>query len=393
MSSAWIIITALGAAGYLFLVFRITRGLFRLKLSPQNNEPAEFGIDNSPFPDVSIIIAARNEEDEIGATLESLQNQDYPADKVEIIVVNDRSTDSTADIVTRFGQNNPHIRLVNIETVTPGISPKKQALEQGIRAARHKIIVTTDADCRHSRQWLKSLAGSFRSDIGMVAGQARFNIGTSPPLWQRMQALDFQSQGIAAAGLISDGMPFNCTGASLAFRLDMFDEVGGYKGVENLISGDDELLLAKAAVSRWKIKAARGQDIIVITRPPADLNELWQQRSRWGSKGLHYKPSRKLVLSLVFLFFLGLSFGPVIAVFTGLWQAWACAALFKLALDATAITCGARVFEEKFNWVDFFMLEIIHAPALVLFTLSGHFAGFEWKGQRFRNISTKNHAE
>ncbi len=376
MNLIWVVVISAGGAAYAVLLAASLCGLLRLKRTdPPRLEDA---------PSVSVVVAARNEEHHIGATVTDLLAQDYPPEKLEIIVVDDNSEDRTTAIVEEIASRDPRVRLIRQENIRPEQSPKKQALERGIRAAGGEVVLTTDADCRCTANWLSSLVSRLAPGVGMVTGQARFDIGTDPPLWQRLQALDFQAQGILAAGLVAAGMPFTCTGASLAFRVALFDEVGGWKGVRRIISGDDELLLAKASRSRWRVVAATGRDPVVLTRPPGSLRELWHQRTRWGSKGFHYRPSRRFILSGIFLFYLGLLSGPAVCLFTGNWGIWLGCTAAKIALDLSVLAIGSGLFAERFRWVDLLLAESLHPPAIVLFALFGNFGGFDWKGRHFR---------
>lgn len=377
MISAYITGLLVGGIVYLYFVGRIIRGLVKLR--------SEHAAENRALLKVSVVIAARNEENVICKTLTQVLDQDYPNDLYEVIVIDDRSEDSTARIVETFAETNSRVRLIRQTTILADLSPKKQALECGIQATTGDIIITTDADCAPGRGWIRALVSRFGSDTGMVLGQAIFNIGTSPPLWQRLQALDFRSQGFAAAGLAADGIPFSCTGASLAFRKQTFDDIQGYDGVNKLISGDDELLLAKVSCSRWKIIAAGGSEVVVPTRSPASLRELWHQRIRWGSKGLYIETSRKLILSGIFLFFLALSIGPLVCTIYASWWVWSGMMAMKWILDFVSVSIGKSVFNENVNMLDFIILELIHAPAMVIFATAGHILSFEWRGQRFHS--------
>ena len=378
MSDLWYTAVIIGAACYAYLLVRIIRGLRRLRrIAPKLS---------SDQPTVSVVIAARNEEKEIRRTIEAVTSQDYPSHLTEIIVVNDRSTDRTAAIVTELCKLHPHLHLLNQTEIDQSLSPKKQAMGRGIRSAKGDIIVTTDADCQPSTGWLTSMVQHFTAEVGMVAGRARFYIEPDAPYWQILQALDFHSQGYAATGLIADDLPFSCSGASLAFRRQLFDEIKGYDGVDKLISGDDELLLAKAAHTDWKIVNAATSAAVVPTRPPATLRELWMQRIRWGSKGLYYNNTRKLVLAGIFLFLLCLTSGPAIMISNSdIRTLWIAFALLKVSLDLAATWLGTRIYGETFNIIDFCVLEILHAPAMVVFAIAGHFMSFEWKGQSFRS--------
>jgi len=375
----WEILLFLGGLTYLYFIGRILRGLNRLRRQPHRSLP------DDELPSVSVVIAARDEESFIRRTIQAVQAQDYPPDRLEIIVVDDRSTDGTAAVVETLARADPRIRLLRQTSVPAGSSPKKGALETAVRAAAGDVIAATDADCRPPRGWARKLVSGLSGGAKMAIGQARFDIGAQPPLWQRMQALDFQSIGLCAAGLAADGFAFTGNGASLAFRRDFFQKAGGYAGVRQFISGDDELLLAKAATILGGVVAVTGEDAVVPTRAAESLRELWHQRARWGSKGLHYAWSRKLTLMGIFLFLLALATGPLLILMGAPWSWWLSAASLKVALDLTVFLCGVQLFGEVFTGWVFAVTEIIHAPAMVLFALAGHFSRFEWKGQRFRS--------
>jgi len=376
----WNIILTAGGLFYLLLLGMIIYGLIRLGFQRISSR-----ISGNEFPSVSIIISARDEENNLHATLSGLLRQDYPVDRLEIIVVDDRSSDGTGKIISDFARLYSRVRMIHQDAVKPGVSPKKQAIEKGIDAANGEIIITTDADCSHDPNWVSEMIAGMKPDTGMFVGQARFILQDAPPLWQKLQALDFQTLGYASAGLVSAGMPFTCSGANLAYRKQLFREIGGWEGFEKLISGDDELLLAKASSSRWKVAAAKSPATIVGTEPVSSLSELWNQRIRWGSKGLYYRPSRKIILAGVFLFLLSLSIAPLVGILSGAWMFFLAWATIRLALDITAVMLGRSIFRERFNFLTFIMLEIIYPPLTVIFAIAGHFSTFRWKGQTFHS--------
>ncbi|MCF7809375.1 glycosyltransferase [bacterium] len=379
MLLVWKIILSIGGFFYLLLLNRIVIGLMRLKMTPQQESEAT--------PRVSIIIAARNEAENISDTLNSLLKQNYPHDLMEITIVDDRSEDDTSEIVRKFSEQDKRIKLIKQSEITQGISPKKQALEKGIAASTGEIILTTDADCKHDPGWIRALVTTMTPEVGMVVGQARFvaNNKNRIPFWQKLQFLDFQSLGYASAGLVAAGMPFHCTGASLAYRKQLFDEINGWDGYEKIISGDDELLLAKAANTDWKIAVAALPEAIVETKPVTTLKELWHQRIRWGSKGLYYRTSRKVILAGVFLFLLLLVISPIIAYLASDWRYFLIWVAMRLLVDWQALSLGSSLFCEKYSLSEFFILEFIYPLVTVMFVIGGHFSSFEWKGQQFQS--------
>jgi len=223
--------------------------------------------------------------------------------------------------------------------------------------------------------------------VGMVIGQARFELPPRAPLWQRLQALDFASLGIASAGLAAAGAPFSCSGASLAFTRHAFDQVSGWDGTGRLVSGDDEFLLSKIHRQGLKVAAAVGPDAVVLTRPVASLRELWHQRLRWASKGIYYRPFQRLMLAGVFLFCLALTVGPLALAFGARWWVWIGGGVFKAIMDWWALTVGAPLFGDRIRPAEFVLAEILHPASIVLFAVAGHCVSFVWKGQRFRSIT------
>ena len=98
------------------------------------------------LPNVSVVIAARNEEDHISNLINDLIAQEYPLDKLEVIIVNDRSTDMTLSILNEASDNYAFIKIISIDEPSKEMTPKKNALSKGIESAVGEIIVLTDAD-------------------------------------------------------------------------------------------------------------------------------------------------------------------------------------------------------------------------------------------------------
>ena len=151
---------------YLFFLQRIHRGLKNLRLIASETIPHEF---------VSIIIPFRNEKENILENLKSIESQLYPEEKFEVIYVNDSSEDNSLDLLkSNIKQNN--LRVLSVPNDFSINAHKKRAVRFGIENAKGMIIVTTDADCIHDEEWLKSLVLSFDSVTGFVSGPVEFEI-------------------------------------------------------------------------------------------------------------------------------------------------------------------------------------------------------------------------
>ena len=149
---------------YLFFLQRIFRGLNNLKLNLNEKLPYEF---------ISIIIPFRNEEANILASLKSIESQFYPEEKYEVIYVDDFSEDNSLELLKNNIKKN-NIRVLSVPNDFSTNAHKKRAVRYGIENAKGNIIVTTDADCVHDEEWLKSLLQSFDSVTGFVSGPVEF---------------------------------------------------------------------------------------------------------------------------------------------------------------------------------------------------------------------------
>ena len=382
MSILWLIALLAGGVTYTRFVLRALRGIHRLGRI-EANSPVSRG-------STSVIIAARNEEDWIGGTIESLlvQQLDFSRNPLEIIIVDDRSGDRTSEIVESYARKFSNIKLVKQKTVPPDVSPKKAALALGISQSQGEVILLTDADCLHDPGWVKVMCQTLAEKDAMAIGQARFIVPHNAPLWQRLQALDFAAQGVLSAGLVAAGTPYNCSGASLAFTREAFNRVGGWVGFDQFISGDDELLMRRFIAHNIPVIASTGLASVVMTRPPVSLTELWHQRTRWGSKTLHYPADQKAVLSGIFVFYLALSLTPLFALSWPLFIAAIAAFNCKVALDRSLIIASQSLYGDKFRFGEFFLTELLHPPVIVVLAILGAFGSFDWKGTTYKTKGT-----
>lgn len=330
---------------------------------------------------ISVIIPARNEEENIGELLKALQEQTYPKHLLEIIVVDDHSTDKTAEIITQF----PGIKLLQLKDDTIN-SYKKKAIEKGIAAASGELIVTTDADCIPPPAWLQTIA-SFKSktNAGFIVAPVVFNCNNQPV--QIFQAVDFMVlQGITGAS-VHKKMHSMCNGANLAYERQLFYDVDGFAGIDHIASGDDMLLMHKIAKKYpARIHYLKSADAIVRTQPMPTWKQFFNQRIRWASKATHYDDKRILwVLLLVYLF--NLSF--LVLLVAGFWLPvyWlALAGLWtgKTIVELPFINSVAGFFGKRALLKYFFFFQPLHIFYTIISGLLGQFGKYEWKGRKVR---------
>ncbi len=243
---------------------------------------------------VTVMIAARNEAERIHLTIEDILAQDYPQELTEIIIVDDHSTDNTSQIISSYAARG--VKLLQLNEDKPLNSYKKKAIAEAIKLSGGELMVATDADCRMGSKWLSSVVGYYE-EHNPVMISSPVSYFEEKSLFEKIQALEFYSLIATGAAFIGNDHASTCNGANLAYRKDVFYEVGGFKGIDDLASGDDELLLQKVA-ERYpgKIGFLKRYEAVVFTHAKHTLKEFLQQRRRWASKSVKYKDKKVVAL-------------------------------------------------------------------------------------------------
>lgn len=245
---------------------------------------------------VTVMIAARNEEERIAFTIDDILAQDYPKHLMEVIFVDDHSTDRTADIIKSYADRG--VKLLQLKEDKPLNSYKKKAIAKAIGLSTGDLMVATDADCRMGTAWLSAIVSYYETnDWVMISSPVTYFEERN--LFEYMQTLEFAYLIGIGAAFIGNGRASTCNGANLAYRKDVFYEVGGFSGIDELASGDDELLLQKVAEKYpGRIGFLKGREAIVFTHAKHTLNEFLQQRRRWASKSTRYKDKKIVALAV-----------------------------------------------------------------------------------------------
>ncbi len=356
---------------YVYKIIFFYRGLFRIH-SGKNKQQYR----------VTVLIPARNEAKNITACLDALVRQNYPKNKLQIIVIDDDSTDNTADQARSFFEKYPFIQLISLDPCPPGVSPKKRALQAGIEQADGKIILTTDADCQAPPKWIKKMISYFEEDVGMVAGYVGFEKNREGSLFSKIQALEFLGITSAGLGSINMGDPIIANGANLGFRRTTFFEAGGYEGNNHISSGDDDLLMQNIdKKTAWKIRAAFDPDTFIQTEPIDNIGDFINQRIRWASKGIIYKKlSLVLFLLSVYCFYLLLFVSLPFAVsFFKHFPYPLFALAIKMAADYVLIFKATKMLNRTDLRKYFLLTEILQIPYIIYVGFAGIMGAFSWK--------------
>jgi cellulose synthase/poly-beta-1,6-N-acetylglucosamine synthase-like glycosyltransferase len=344
--------------------------------------------DAKPKTKISVIIPARNEENNIATCLESLAAQDYPKDLLEIIVSDDHSTDGTAGIVSRYA--NTGINLLELKkeiTNAPGSSgSKKAAISAAIKKSTGTLIITTDADCIFPVKWLSTMVAFYEANRPVfIAAPVTFS--KEKKALHIFQSLDFLSlQGITAAS-VYDGFHTMCNGANLAYEKKAFETVNGFEGIDQIASGDDMLLMHKIyMLNPEKVMYCLSPDAIVETKPAENSKAFFNQRIRWASKALVYHDKRIFyVLMLVYLLnSLLLAFFIYSLLTNHLTLALIILILIKTFVELAFLIPVARFYKKTSLLYYFLPAQPFHILYTVIAGFLGQAGSYEWKGRKLK---------
>ena len=334
-------------------------------------------VNSKPF--VSVVIAARNEEQNIARLLTTLVNQTYPPDQYQIIIANDDSSDGTASIVEQFSQKWNKIKLLNVSGRENAISPKKNALSQAIEMAEGEIILSTDADCLVGKYWIESMAACF-DDNEMVIGFSHTKLSdwSKASFISKFEHFDFLAMLFAAAGAISSGKYFSCSGQNIAYKKEAFNMVDGFEKIKHLISGDDVNLMQLFRKSGMKVSFAFTDHSYVHTKPIKNIGKFFSQRSRWTSNmkwQILLNPEFFVYLLSVFF----VTFLPIIILFN-FWQLGVGILLLRVILELHFLKYGYEVFGENKKKLIFYPVWFIMQPFYIIaIAVMGGLNIFSWK--------------
>lgn len=339
-----------------------------------------------PTTSVTVLIPARNEADNIQECLASIFKQDFPADLLEVIVIDDHSEDQTAALARAAGAR--VLSLAEFINSQQEQSFKKLAIEIGIQHASGKLIVTTDADCIVPKQWLHLIVTFYQEKRARFIA-APVNFHNESNALERFQSLDFMGMMlITGAGIHSQFMRM-CNGANLAYPKAIFEKVNGFEGVDHLASGDDMFLMQKVA-KRYPndVYFLKNSAATVKTKAKPDWNSFLQQRIRWGTKSSSYQEIQvTAVLALVFFLCCNLFLSLLL---TLIWDVRIFGLfLFQLSLKIVAdfflLRTAARYFGRTDLMHSFWSAQWYHILYIVVVgTLSNLRKTYIWKGRRVR---------
>lgn len=283
----------------LFLICMVIQVLFhqwvfRGLLSSKKEET-----DSESLKSVSVIIAARNEATNLPSLIEVLKHQNHP--DYEVIIVNDKSTDNTKEVLEQTKIDFTDLQVINIESTPSGWNGKKYALSQGIQAAKNEVLLFTDADCLpKSKAWASEVAIKFQDGTDIVLGFSPYEYRDG---WlNRFIQFETLLTGLQYLGLASLGKPYMGVGRNWAIRRDIYD-LEFLQSIANITGGDDDLVINRLA-TKTNTAIITNPSSQTSSKPEESWSSLFRQKTRHLSVGNRYHKKDKTLLAVFTLAFL-----------------------------------------------------------------------------------------
>jgi len=328
---------------------------------------------------LSVLIPYRNEQENIPLLLKSLSDLQYSTEAVEFIFINDHSLDNSVDTLMLGLVNFPFShKSISLEEKTFG---KKRAIEAGVMGAAHSVIVTTDVDCIHSKNWLQEINRLIDSESEFIIGPVINK--KKPGLLANLQQIETLLLAGVTVGSAKLKIPLLCSGANLSYTKSLFNKLQPYKNNYNILSGDDMFFLEKIIKNNDMVHVEINSNSIVETEGAKSFTEMLSRSVRWASK------SSKLAISL------STFFGAIVLIIN-------CSILFMTALvilDNDSIVffiklCAVKTIVDvlflvllanrynRFQTIIYFPIMVVFYPFyLFIVSLATVFSSPSWKGR------------
>ncbi len=327
------------------------------------------------LPKISILVAARNEEKNIGRCLDSLLKLDYPVEKLEILVGNDASADGTAEILAKYAEKHNHISTLNITSQLGKAAAKANVLAHLAKVAQGEYFYITDADIQVSQQWIKGLLAHQKASDGIVSGMTTVN---GSGWWVKFQNIEWMN-ALGMVKVVSDmKIPVTAIGNNMMVTRAAYEATGGYENIKPSIVEDFQL--TKEVVRQgYTISNIVDGAVLATTVPPDSLSTLLNQRKRW-MQGTFQLP-------LLLIFVLSIQSLTIPIVIGLLFFNYKLAVTYFLAKIILRIAYNGKLFKSVHQKVSFVPILLYEFYAVVITLLMMLFyllpVKIDWKGRKY----------
>jgi cellulose synthase/poly-beta-1,6-N-acetylglucosamine synthase-like glycosyltransferase len=323
---------------------------------------------------ISIIIAARNEEKNIPVLIRSLNEQNYPKDKYEVIIVDDNSADNTLEVIKRNIPQGLNLKYYSIRPEEKELPAKKGVLIYAVKKTNFPYILVTDADCRPSKNWLRSFSSKFSEGYDVLFGAAPFF--KRDGLINKISRFENLRSGILTFAAAELKFPYSAAARSFGYTRTAYDKLNGYHSVSDAIAGDDDLFIREAVKAGMEIGTVVDADSFVYSETASSLPDYLKQKARHLSVSGKYLFAHQLILgawhglNLAALLFILLSFvSPIFLLLP----------LVKIICDTFLAVSSQKKFGYNFRLYEILYLQFIYEIFIIINYINGVLKPVKWK--------------
>ena len=247
---------------------------------------------------ISVIVCAKNEEENVTKFIPLLAEQNYP--NFEIVLIDDASSDETLEVFEAFEKQYSNIKLVKVANNEAFWGNKKFALTLGIKAATKEYLLFTDADCYpNSTNWITEMTANFTMQKTIVLGYGAYEKIPNSFL-NKIIRFETLLTAIQYFSWAKFGKPYMGVGRNLAYKKDEFFKVDGYRDHLKIRSGDDDLFINQVA-NRKNTAVCYSAESFTYSKPKTTFFAWFTQKRRHIATANFYKTFDSFQLALFYL--------------------------------------------------------------------------------------------
>jgi cellulose synthase/poly-beta-1,6-N-acetylglucosamine synthase-like glycosyltransferase len=288
------------------------------------------------FPLVSLVVTSRNEEKDLPVCIQSIENLSYPKNRLEVILVDDRSTDSTRVIIEQAVKKNEHFQFTSTDNYKGHLEAKARGLHCGFEAATGEWVFITDADATLPNRWIESMLDGVDETTGCLSGPLNVPSGSLRGIFEKI-AYAFAVP--IAYGYSHLFKPFFCLGPNMAIRKEAYDKAGGLEAIDFKVA-EDVAIFKMSEISGFKTKYRASKDCLVEISPVPTLGHVASQLTRWIGGAFEHGPKVSMIIAPWFL----VSFlCSAVLLFSFLW----------VSLETYLLAWAVKIFSDTFILIIF----------------------------------------
>ncbi len=248
------------------------------------------------FP-ISLIICAKNEAENLKVHIPIWLDQDYP--NYEIILINDASIDSTLEVMVYFAKKDSRIQIVDVKNNEAFWANKKYALTLGIKRAKYKRMLFTDADCKPvSNRWIHEMTSHFTAQKQIILGFGAYEKNSS--ILNKLIRFETFITAVQYFSYARAGIPYMGVGRNLAYTSNLYYENNGFISHMKHPSGDDDLFVNQVA-TKDNTAICISKNSFTYSIPKKTWAAWFIQKKRHTTTAMFYKTKHKFLLTIYYI--------------------------------------------------------------------------------------------